>query len=133
MFNVHRAASYLLLCLLSLFLNACSTSLIRQEIINIPNEKWRVTSLTVNKSDAGWEVSGQLRASNIFGLPEGYILLTITTENGQQLAQKKANYQSLYSHAGRPRKHQYGLALFAVHFDTIPENAKVIAQHIIEL
>ena len=44
------------------------------------------------------------------------------------LDQKKADYRKIPSGAGRHRRHQFGVGLFAVDFKSIPENANVVAE-----
>jgi hypothetical protein len=54
------------------------------------------------------------------------------SDDGVLLNQKKTKYRQKKNNAGRPRKHEFGLAVFFVEFDSIPINAEVIAEHIID-
>jgi hypothetical protein len=116
------------LALLTLFITGCASPARLIEVKNVPNEKWRITSVWVSETENGWRVSGRLNAPNIFGLPDGHILVSILTEDGVILDQKKADYRKIPSGAGRHRRHQFGVALFAVDFKSIPENANVVAE-----
>jgi hypothetical protein len=101
--------------------------------VNVPNEKWRITTLVVSKKDNGWRVSGKLNSPNIFGLPEGHIVVSIMSENETLLEQKIAEYSRIIGNAGSPRRHQFGVALFSVDFESIPKHAKVVAVHYVDL
>ena len=131
MFKINRAVGSILLYSLVLFVSGCSTTSRITEITNVPNEKWRITSAVVHAYDNGWRVSGRLNSHNIFSLPAGYILISIMSEDGVLLDQKKTKYRRIKGNARQPRRHEFGVALFFVEFDSIPENAKVIAEHII--
>lgn len=97
-------------------------------MVNVPNEKWRITSVVTPKEDNGWRVSGRLNSPNIFGLPDGHILVSILSRNGTILDQKIASYRRVIGNAGRHRRRQFGVALFYVNFKSIPENAEVVAE-----
>lgn len=116
------------LALLTLFITGCASPARLIEVKNVPNEKWRITSVWVSETKNVWRVSGRLNAPNIFGLPNGHILVSILSEDGVILKQKKADYRKTPSGAGRQRRHQFGVALFAVDFKSIPENANVVAE-----
>ncbi len=40
-------------------LSGCSSNPIKTEIVNIPNEKWRISSVVVSKHEDAWQVSGR--------------------------------------------------------------------------
>tara|TARA_R110002060_G_C2117485_1_gene98503 strand:+ start:642 stop:944 length:303 start_codon:yes stop_codon:yes gene_type:complete len=98
---------------------------------NVPNEKWRITSVWVAETENGWRVSGRLNAPNIFGLPDGHILVSILTEDGVILDQKKADYRKTPS-AGRHRRHQFGVSLFSVNFESVSKGANVSVEHVVD-
>jgi hypothetical protein len=101
--------------------------------VNVPNEKWRITSVVLSKGNNVWRVSGRLNSPNIFGLPGGHIIVSIISEDETLLVQKTAEYRRIIGNAGRHRRHQFGVALFSVDFESIPENAKVHAEHYVDL
>ncbi|GAC19487.1 hypothetical protein GARC_2521 [Paraglaciecola arctica BSs20135] len=72
-----------------------------------------------------------MNSPNIFGLPDGHVVVSIVSENGTLLEEKTANYRKITGNAGRHRKHQFGVALFSVYFDYVPEGSKVVAKHCI--
>lgn len=131
MFKIYGLVSPILLFLLSLFLVGCSSSKRLTEVINVPNEKWRVTSVVVSQSDDVWRVSGRLNSPNIHGLPEGYVLVSIISNNGALLDQKMVEYKRIIGAKRRRLTGHFGLALFTVTFESIPEKAKVVTEHII--
>jgi hypothetical protein len=105
----------------------CASSTTLKQVINAPNEKWRISSVSVTKTINAWRVSGRLNSPNIFGLPDGYILVTIRSEEAI-FAQKKATDSRATRNAGRYRSHQYGVALFYVYFESIAERIKVVVE-----
>ena len=101
---------------------------VQTEIINVHDQKWRITSVSVSENKDNWRVTGRLNSPNIFGLPDGHILVSILLEDGVILDQKKADYRKILGGAGRHRRHQFGVALFAIDFKSIPEHANVVAE-----
>lgn len=132
MFTKYTILRLAILALLTLFITGCASPARLIEVKNVPNEKWRITSVWVSETENGWRVSGRLNAPNIFGLPDGHILVSILTEDGAIIDQKIANYRRVIGNAGRPRRHQFGVALFFVGFESIPEDAEVGVEYIIE-
>jgi len=128
MFTKYTILRLATLALLTLFITGCASSVRLIEVKNVPNEKWQITSVWVSETENVWRVSGRLNAPNIFGLPDGHIIVSILSEDGVILDQKKAYYRKTPSGAGRHRRHQFGVALFAVDFKSIPENANVVAE-----
>ena len=128
MFAKYTILRLAILALLTLFITGCASPARLIEVKNVPNEKWRITSVWVAETETGWRVSGRLNAPNIFGLPDGHILVSILTEDGRIIDQKRTDYRKIPSGAGRHRRHQFGVALFAVDFKSIPENANVVAE-----
>ena len=63
-------------------------SLYQTKIINVPNEKWRITGVWVSETENGWRVAGRLNSHNIFGLPEGHVIVSIVSDDGMILDQK---------------------------------------------
>ena len=127
MFTKYTILRLTTLALLTFLITGCASPARLIEVKNVPNEKWRITSVWVSATENGWRVSGRLNAPNIFGLPDGHILVSILTEDGVILVQKKADYRKTPS-AGRHRRHQFGVALFAVDFESIPKHANVVAE-----
>ncbi|WP_342805854.1 hypothetical protein [Alteromonas sp. M12] len=111
-----------------IILGGCSSTSVQTEIINVPDQKWRITSVSVSENKDNWRVTGRLNSPNIFGLPDGHILVSILLEDGVILDQKKADYRKILGGAGRHRRHQFGVALFAIDFKSIPEHANVVAE-----
>ena len=131
MFKLNYSYTTIVLCFLFAFLSGCSSSARLTEIVNAPNDKWRITSVVVSKVEDSWRVFGRLNAPNIFGLAEGYILVSIMSENGTLLEQKKTQYRRIKGNVHRHSRHQFGVALFSVNFKSIPEKVKVIAEQFI--
>ena len=131
MFKSNNSYTAIFLCVLFVFLSGCSSSARLTELVNLPNEKWRISSLVVSKDDKTWSVSGRLNSQNIFDLPDGYILVSIQSENGILIEQQKTQYRRVKGIVHRHSRHQFGVALFSVNFKSIPEKAKVIAEHFI--
>ena len=119
------------LALLTLFITGCASPARLIEVENLPNEKWRITSVWVSETENGWRVSGRLNAPNIFGLPDGHILVSILSEDGVILDQKKADYRKTPS-AGRHRRHQFGVSLFSVNFESVSKGANVSVEHVVD-
>jgi len=119
------------LALLTLFITGCASPARLIEVKNVPNEKWRITSVWVSETENGWRVSGRLNAPNIFGLPDGHILVSILSEDGVILDQKKADYRKTPS-AGRHRRHQFGVSLFSVNFESVSKGANVSVEHVVD-
>ena len=111
-----------------IILGGCSSTSVQTEIINVHDQKWRITSVSVSENKDNWRVTGRLNSPNIFGLPDGHILVSILLEDGVILDQKKADYRKILGGAGRHRRHQFGVALFAIDFKSIPEHANVVAE-----
>lgn len=111
-----------------IFLGGCSSTSVQTDIINVPDQKWRITSVSVSENKDSWRITGRLNSPNIFGLPDGHILVSILSEDGVILDQKKADYRKILGGAGRHRRHQFGVALFAIDFKSIPEHANVVAE-----
>jgi hypothetical protein len=129
MFTKHNIVTLLIFGLVISFMVGCASSSTLTEVINVPSEKWRITSVLVTETTNGWRVSGRLNSPNIFGLPDGYILVSIISEDGAALDQKKANYRRILGNVWRHRRHQYGVALFSVDVESIPKGSKVVAEH----
>jgi hypothetical protein len=132
MFTKHNMLRLIVFALLSLSLLGCASSARLIEVNNVPNQKWRITSVLVSETKNGWRVSGRLNAPNIFGLPDGHILVSILSEDGTILGQKTANYRRVIGYTGRHRRHQFGVALFSVDFESIVQGAKVVTEHRIQ-
>ena len=111
-----------------IFLGGCSSTSVQTDIINVPDQKWRITSVSVSENKDSWRITGRLNSPNILGLPDGHILVSILSEDGVILDQKKADYRKILGGAGRHRRHQFGVALFAIDFKSIPEHANVVAE-----
>jgi hypothetical protein len=129
MFTKHNIVRLLIFGLASSFIVGCASSTTLTEVISVPNEKWRITSVSVTETTNGLRVSGRLNSPNIFVLPDGYILVSTRSEDGAILAQKKASYRRITGNAWRHRRHQYGVAFFSVYFESISEVAKVVTEH----
>tara|TARA_R110001606_G_scaffold373738_1_gene531219 strand:- start:2377 stop:2805 length:429 start_codon:yes stop_codon:yes gene_type:complete len=132
MSTTHTALRIIALSMLSFYMLGCSSSARLTQTVNVPNEKWRITSVVAFKKGDDWLVSGRLNSPNIFGLPDGHILVSIRSKDGTLLDQKIANYRRIMGNAGRHRRHQFGVALFSVNFNSIPENSEVVAELYIE-
>ena len=128
MVKLNSSVMLVLMCSLIIFLGGCSSTSVQTDIINVPDQKWRITSVLVSENKDGWRVAGRLNSPNIFGLPDGHILVSILSEDGVILDQKKTDYRRIPGGAGRHRRHQFGVALFAIDFKSIPENANVLAE-----
>ena len=111
-----------------IFLGGCSSTSVQTDIISVLDQKWRITSVSVSENKDSWRITGRLNSPNIFGLPDGHILVSILSEDGVILDQKKADYRKILGGAGRHRRHQFGVALFAIDFKSIPEHANVVAE-----
>ena len=109
------------------FLRGCSSNSIKTRIVNVPNEKWRITSVVVSKSGDAWRVSGRLNAPNIFGLPDGHIVVSVLSDNEILLDQKRVGYWKIVG-SGRPSRHQFSVVLFAVDFGSISRCANVVVE-----
>lgn len=131
MFTKYTILRLATLALLTLFITGCASPARLIEVKNVPNEKWRITSVWVSETENGWRVSGRLNAPNIFGLPDGHILVSILTEDGVILDQKKADYRKTPS-AGRHRRHQFGVSLFSVNFESVSKGANVSVEHVVD-
>ncbi len=131
MFTKYTILRLATLALLTLFITGCASPARLIEVKNVPNEKWRITSVWVAETENGWRVSGRLNAPNIFGLPDGHILVSILTEDGVILDQKKADYRKTPS-AGRHRRHQFGVSLFSVNFESVSKGANVSVEHVVD-
>ena len=116
------------MCSLMIFLGGCSSTSVQTDIINVPDQKWRITSVSVSENKDSWRVTGRLNSPNIFGLPDGHILVSILSEDGVILDQKTADYRKVPSGAGRHRRHQFGVALFAIDFESIPKDTEIVIQ-----
>jgi hypothetical protein len=132
MIKLNSTLKLVLLCSLLIFLGGCSSTSVQTKIINVPNEKWRITGISVSENKEGWRVAGRLNSHNIFGLPDVHILVSILSEDGPIFGQKKASYRRIRGNAGRYRNHLFGKALFSVDFESIPENAEVVTEKINE-
>ena len=130
MVKLNSTVKLVLMCSLMILLGGCSSTTAQTDIINVPDQKWRITSVSVVKNKDSWRVTGRLNSPNIFGLPDGHILVSILSENGMILDQKKATYRRVIG-SGRHRRHQFGVALFSVDFESIAEGEKVVAEHCI--
>jgi len=111
-----------------IFLGGCSSTSVQTDIINVPDQKWRITSVSVSETNNGWRVSGRLNSPNIFDLPDGHVTVSIVSEDGLILDQKIANYKRILGNAGRYRKHQFGVAIFSADFELIPKDTKIVIQ-----
>ena len=131
MFTKYTILRLATLALLTLFITGCASPARLIEVKNVPNEKWRITSVWVSETENGWRVSGRLNAPNIFGLPDGHILVSILSEDGVILDQKKADYRKTPS-AGRHRRHQFGVSLFSVNFESVSKGANVSVEHVVD-
>jgi len=131
MFTKYTILRLGILALLSIFITGCASPARLIEVKNVPNGKWRITSVWVSETENGWRVSGRLNAPNIFGLPDGHILVSILTEDGVILDQKKADYRKTPS-AGRHRRHQFGVSLFSVNFESVSKGANVSVEHVVD-
>ena len=127
MLKLNSSVPLTILCSLFIFVGGCSSNSIQTQIVNVPNEKWRITSVVVSKSGDAWRVSGRLNAPNIFGLPDGHIVVSVLSDNEIRLNQKRVEYRRMVGGV-RHRRHQFGVALFAVDFESIPESANVVAE-----
>jgi hypothetical protein len=132
MFTKYTILRLAILALLTLFITGCASPARLIEVKNVPNEKWRITSVWVSETENGWRVSGRLNAPNIFGLPDGHILVSILTEDGTILNQKIANYSRARGNTGRLRRHQYGVSLFSVNFESVTKGANVSVEHVVD-
>ena len=128
MIKLNSTVILVLMCSLMIFLGGCSSTSVQTDIINVPDQKWRITSVSVSENKDSWRITGRLNSPNIFGLPDGHILVSILSEDGVILDQKKADYRKILGGAGRHRRHQFGVALFAIDFKSIPEHANVVAE-----
>jgi hypothetical protein len=111
-----------------IFLGGCSSTSVQTDIINVSKQKWRVTSISVSENKDSWRITGRLNSPNIFGLPDGHILVSILSEDGVILDQKTANYRRILGNAGRHGKHQFGVAMFAVDFELLPKDTEIVTQ-----
>tara|TARA_R110001583_G_scaffold12507_1_gene55483 strand:- start:1193 stop:1597 length:405 start_codon:yes stop_codon:yes gene_type:complete len=128
MIKLNSTLKLVLLCSLLVFLGGCSSTSIKTKIINVPNEKWRVTGVWVSETENGWRVSGRFNSPNIFGLPDGHVIVSIVSEDGMILDRRKASYRRIFGNAGRYRKHQFGVAIFSVDFNSIPTDTEIVTQ-----
>ncbi len=128
MIKLNSTVILVLMCSLMIFLGGCSSTSVQTDIINVPDQKWRITSVSVSENKDSWRITGRLNSPNILGLPDGHILVSILSEDGVILDQKKADYRKILGGAGRHRRHQFGVALFAIDFKSIPEHANVVAE-----
>ena len=128
MIKLNSTVILVLMCSLMIFLGGCSSTSVQTDIINVLDQKWRITSVSVSENKDSWRITGRLNSPNIFGLPDGHILVSILSEDGVILDQKKADYRKILGGAGRHRRHQFGVALFAIDFKSIPEHANVVAE-----
>lgn len=131
MFTINNILRLIVFGVLSLFLVGCTSLQRPTELINVPNEKWRISSIWLSEIKNGWRVTGRLNSPNIFGLPDGHILVSIRSKDGTILDQKKATYKKVVD-SGHHSRHQFGSALFTVDFDSIPKNTGIVAEHIID-
>jgi hypothetical protein len=81
----------------------------------------------VSKSGDAWRVSGRLNAPNIFGLPDGHVVVSFLSVNEILLDQKCVEYRKIVG-GGRHSRHQFSSALFAVDFESIPGSANVVVE-----
>lgn len=132
MFTKYTILRLAILALLTLFITGCASPARLIEVKNVPNEKWRITNVWVAETENGWRVSGRLNAPNIFGLPDGHILVSILSEDGVILDQKKADYRKILGGAGRHRRHQFGVSLFSVNFESVSKGANVSVEHVVD-
>ena len=128
MVKLNSTVILFLMCSLMIFLGGCSSTSVQTDIISVLDQKWRITSVSVSENKDSWRVTGRLNSPNIFGLPDGHILVSILSEDGTILDQKKTDYRKVPSGAERHRRHQFGVALFAVDYESIPKDTEIVIQ-----
>lgn len=108
--------------------SACTVMPNETKIINVADQKWRITALAVYQVKTGWLLRGKLSSPNSFGLPLGHILISIIDTQGVVIESKEISYQKVTGGAGWPRRDQFGTALFSTYLKSIPKNAVVVAE-----
>jgi hypothetical protein len=63
------------------------------KIINVADQKWRITALAVYQVKTGWLLRGKLSSPNSFGLPPGHILISIIDSQGTVIECKEISYK----------------------------------------
>lgn len=131
MFQQGKALSLIILCLLSLSLVGCISPVRVTEVVNVADEKWRISGVVVFQSDGVWHVTGSLKSASSDDLPNGYILVSILADDGTLLAQQEVEYNMRIATVRWYRTRNPKVAQFATTFASIPETAKVVTRHIV--
>ena len=83
MVKLNSTVILVLICSLMIFLGGCNSTSVQTDIINVSKQKWRITSVSVSENKDSWRITGRLNSPNIFGLPDGHILVSILSEDGK--------------------------------------------------
>lgn len=112
-----------------MFVVACSSSLRETEIVNLPNEQVTIRSVNVNQSGDIWHVWGELQSVTHSVMQNGRVRISIISADGKILQQMDATYKRRIGTIRHHRIRQSNKAIFNVTFESIPENARVIANN----
>jgi len=113
------------LIFVSLMTISCSS--FKTEIVQQKNQKWRLSSVSVYPKGESWSVQGMLSSYSSFGLPEGYVLISITSVEGTIVETKQVRYRKFMG-TSRWSRNRFGRAFFYSEFDFIPKDAFVTAE-----
>ena len=119
-----------LLIVLTMSVVACSSSLRETEIVNLPNDPVTILSVNVNQSGDSWNVWGELQSITHSTMRNVRIRISVISDDGKVIQQKYAEYRRRISTDRHRRIRPTNKAIFNVTFESIPENARVIAEHV---
>ena len=109
---------------------ACSSSLRETEIVNLPNDPVTILSVNVNQSGDSWNVWGELQSITHSTMRNVRIRISVISDDGKVIQQKYEEYRRRISTDRHRRIRPTNKAIFNVTFESIPENARVIAEHV---